>query len=102
VIASISWLWTNSSSYNFASSEYGGIAFHALEGLIFLLVVRELLKPLKNKLHRHLECDVAGCENWGRVIAPTSFRACHEHHPHLKPEGHTVAELEDAAKNGHQ
>lgn len=85
----VSWLWTNPSAYNFASSEWGGLVFHGVElGALYLL-----LRPLYRRVHGHLECRVTGCANWGHPVHGTSFRACPEHHPHLSPGGHTVEEI---------
>lgn len=97
----ISELWLNPAWYNFTSSEWGGLIFKVVEFVAAVIVIRVLLKPLMKKIHKHMECNTAGCEKWGWPIHNTSFRACHEHHPHLKEEGHSVEEIEHAAKHGH-
>lgn len=102
ILAGISWLWTNPTSYNFSSSEWGGMVFKLFYAIVFIVVVRWLFKPLMRRIHEHMECDVQGCSRWGRLVHGTSHRACKEHHPHLKEEGHTPTEIEKAAKFGHR
>jgi hypothetical protein len=92
--------WTHSAAYNFASSEWGGLVFHAVEFAFAVLIIRALFKPLMRRIHHHLECDHPGCEHWGRPVHGTSHRACHEHHPH-QPWETTAEDMRKHAIRGH-
>lgn len=88
----VSWLWTNPASYNFSSSEWGGLVFKVLELLVIFVVVRCVVQPWAKRVHAHMECHVDGCERWGHPVHPTGYRACAEHHPVIKSDGPITAQ----------
>jgi ABC-type nickel/cobalt efflux system permease component RcnA len=89
--------WNEPSVYNFTSSEFGGVAVKIVAFILIVVVGRWLWKKVK----KHFECHVDSCEAWGYPVHGTSFRACKPHHPHIDEKGHTVEEIQQAAKEGH-
>lgn len=81
----IHWLstqWLDAGPYNFWSSAWGeGLAGVVKVGVLFLL-----LRPLYQRLRRHVECHVDVCTNIGHSVPGTGYRACHEHHPAVAHE----------------
>lgn len=105
----ISRLWTDEATYNFASSEWGGLVFHALELLtlwfISRIVWRRVMAPYFQRIHAHLECNVEGCSNWGHPVhgpdgQRTPFIACKKHNPHHQ-RPLTAEMITRIAKSGH-
>ncbi len=101
-MTSISELWLRPSLYNLFSSEWGGLLFKVLYAFLIFVLYRAFLKPWLLRIHHHLECEVPGCSKWGTPVHGTSHRACHEHHPHLDPAGHSAEEIAEAAAHGHR
>ncbi len=83
--------WNDPSIYNFASSEFGGVAVKVV--LAILLWV--FGKWAWGKIRKHFECDVespVNCEAWGHVVHGTGHRACHDHNVHTESRGAITAE----------
>lgn len=97
----INYYWLNPSWYNFMSSEYGGILVKVVGFILIVLVLRWVIKPWIARIHHHMECEVPRCNNWGHPVHGTSHKACHIHHPHLDPAGHTAGDIKITAEQGH-
>lgn len=104
MLAGISWLWTNPTSYNLWSSEWGGLIFKTFYLFLVVVIAKWLLQPVARRVHAHLECHVDGCTRLGYPVHRTGYRACHEHHPavvHKPGEPITAEHIAEAHARNH-
>lgn len=75
--------WNDPSTYNFTSSEWGGVAVKVVGALLILVFFRWLWQ---RHVRKHYECHVDVCSAIGRPVHGTGYRACHPHDPTVTHE----------------